>query len=117
LLIFFPALHINGIVRAGGAGLNTTKQCLPDTRKETINERFQWIHMTGSYIPRFLWLSGPACKGKSAIARAIAKRWDVMRSIQSFGGMIAQHSALIPVSTSISTKKLHYITKIHQNCF
>jgi hypothetical protein len=57
---------------AEGAGLDTGKQCLPGTRTEIISEITNWINSTEDNVKRVLWLSGPAGKGKSAIAHTIA---------------------------------------------
>jgi len=55
-----------------GAGRDTGKQCLPGTRTEIISEITDWVNSTGDDVQRVLWLSGPAGKGKSAIAHTIA---------------------------------------------
>jgi len=57
---------------AAAAGLNTTKHCLPGTREDILSEIKSWISETGEDVPRVLWLSGTAGKGKSAIAHTIA---------------------------------------------
>ncbi|KAG2368295.1 hypothetical protein BDR07DRAFT_120736 [Suillus spraguei] len=57
---------------AAGAGLDPFKCCLPDTRDELLTEIKSWIGSTGEDVPRVLWLSGMAGKGKSAIAHTIA---------------------------------------------
>ncbi|KAG2366970.1 hypothetical protein BDR07DRAFT_1273031, partial [Suillus spraguei] len=63
---------------AEAAGLDTRKECLPGTRKEILSQITDWVNSTGDNVPRVLWLSGPAGKGKSAIAHTIAKwRKDV----------------------------------------
>src|SRR6267154_5177269 len=59
---------------AAGAGLDTRKQCLPGTRMEILSQITDWINSIGDDVPRVMWLSGPAGKGKSAIAHTIA-RW------------------------------------------
>src|SRR6267154_1260113 len=59
---------------AAGAGLDTRKQCLPGTRMEILFQITEWINSIGDDVPRVMWLSGPAGKGKSAIAHTIA-RW------------------------------------------
>jgi hypothetical protein len=58
---------------ADGAGLDTRKECLQGTRTEILSEITEWVNSTGENVPRVLWLSGPAGKGKSAIAHTIAK--------------------------------------------
>jgi len=57
---------------ADGAGRDTGKQCLPGTRTEIISEITNWVNSTRDDVQRVLWLSGPAGKGKSAIAHTIA---------------------------------------------
>jgi len=66
-------LELGGITYAEGAGLDTRKQCLQGTRTEILSEITEWVNSTGDNVPRVLWLSGPAGKGKSAIAHTIAK--------------------------------------------
>ncbi|KAH7907518.1 hypothetical protein BJ138DRAFT_1014364, partial [Hygrophoropsis aurantiaca] len=65
-------MDLNGIVCASGAGLITGKQCLPGTRAEILAEISGWINSSGDDVPQVLWLSGPAGKGKSAIAHTVA---------------------------------------------
>src|SRR6267154_849865 len=59
---------------AAGAGLDTGKQCLTGTRMEILSQITEWINSIGDDVPRVMLLSGPAGKGKSAIAHTIA-RW------------------------------------------
>ncbi|KIK38627.1 hypothetical protein CY34DRAFT_14919 [Suillus luteus UH-Slu-Lm8-n1] len=66
-------LDLSGMTYADGAGLDTRKQCLQGTRAEILSEITEWVNSTGDNVPRVLWLSGPAGKGKSAIAHTIAK--------------------------------------------
>jgi hypothetical protein len=65
-------LNLSGMTYAAGAGLDTTKQCLRGTRTEILSQITDWVNSTGDNVPRVLWLSGPAGKGKSAIAHTIA---------------------------------------------
>ncbi|KAG2343552.1 WD40 repeat-like protein [Suillus weaverae] len=65
-------LDLSGMAYAEGAGLDTGKLCLPGTRTEIISEIMDWVNSTGDDVQRVLWLSGPAGKGKSAIAHTIA---------------------------------------------
>src|SRR5882757_8359704 len=65
-------LDFSGMEYASGAGMNTTKRCLPGTREDILSEIKSWISSTGEDVPRILWLSGTAGKGKSAIAHTIA---------------------------------------------
>jgi hypothetical protein len=60
------------MVYAGGAGVDTAKQCLSGTRTDILSQITKWIHNSGDSVPRVMWLSGPAGKGKSAIAHTIA---------------------------------------------
>jgi hypothetical protein len=69
-------LDLIGMTYADGAGLDTRKQCLQGTRKEILSEIAEWVKSTGDNVPRVLWLSGPAGKGKSAIAHTIAKWFE-----------------------------------------
>ncbi|KAG2095320.1 uncharacterized protein F5147DRAFT_584671, partial [Suillus discolor] len=57
---------------AKGAGLDTMKQCLQGTRTGILSQITDWINGSGDAAQRVLWLSGPAGKGKSAIAHTIA---------------------------------------------
>jgi hypothetical protein len=61
---------------AEGAGLDTRKQCLEGTRTDILSQITEWVNSTGDNVPRVLWLSGPAGKGKSAIAHTIAKWFE-----------------------------------------
>ncbi|KAG2067639.1 hypothetical protein BDR04DRAFT_1026937, partial [Suillus decipiens] len=61
---------------AEGAGLDTRRDCLQGTRMEILSQITDWVNSTGDDIPRVLWLSGPAGKGKSAIAHTIAKWFE-----------------------------------------
>ncbi|KAG6329168.1 hypothetical protein ID866_9921, partial [Astraeus odoratus] len=65
-------VHLNSMSYAEGAGLNTSKQCLQGTRTEILGEIVDWIHSRDPNVPRVLWLSGQAGKGKSAIAHTVA---------------------------------------------
>jgi len=57
---------------AAGAGLDTTKQCLPGTRTDILFQITEWIYDSGDDAQCVLWLSGPAGTGKSTIAHTIA---------------------------------------------
>ncbi|KAG6326497.1 hypothetical protein ID866_12592, partial [Astraeus odoratus] len=61
-------VELNSIAYATGAGLNTSKKCLEDTRIEILGEIVDWINDHGDAARRIFWLSGQAGKGKSAIA-------------------------------------------------
>ncbi|KAG2344492.1 hypothetical protein BDR05DRAFT_189862, partial [Suillus weaverae] len=69
-------LDLSGMTYAEGAGLDTRKQCLEGTRTEILSQITEWVNSTGDNVPRVLWLSGPAGKGKSAIAHTIAKWFE-----------------------------------------
>ncbi|KAG2127907.1 uncharacterized protein EDB93DRAFT_1269722 [Suillus bovinus] len=69
-------LDLSGVTYADGAGLNTRKQCLQGTCTEILSQITEWVNSTGDDIPCMLWLSGPAGKGKLAIAHTIAKWFE-----------------------------------------
>lgn len=62
------------MVYVDGAGRDTSKLCLPGTRGDILSKITDWIDSTREDVPRVLWLSGTAGKGKSAIAHTIANR-------------------------------------------
>ncbi|KAI6167656.1 hypothetical protein EDD17DRAFT_855067 [Pisolithus thermaeus] len=64
-------LSLEGMVYAGGAGVNKTKKCLDGTRTEILTEIVSWIQNNDENVPRILWLHGQAGRGKSAIAHTI----------------------------------------------
>jgi hypothetical protein len=68
---------------AKGAGIDTGKQCLQGTRTEILSQIKEWVTSTGDNVQRVLWLSGPAGKGKSAIAHTIAKWSEDMGGLGS----------------------------------
>ncbi|KIK15143.1 hypothetical protein PISMIDRAFT_335548, partial [Pisolithus microcarpus 441] len=74
-------LNFEGMAYAGGAGLNTTKKCLDDTRTEILRDIMNWINDPDLAAPRILWLHGQAGRGKSAIAHTIAS-W-----VEDVGGL------------------------------
>ncbi|KAG6330502.1 hypothetical protein ID866_8587, partial [Astraeus odoratus] len=74
-------VHLNNMSYAEGAGLNTSKQCLQGTRTEILGEIVDWVHSHDPNVPRVLWLSGQAGKGKSAIAHTVAT-W-----VEELGGL------------------------------
>ncbi|KIK41433.1 hypothetical protein CY34DRAFT_13061 [Suillus luteus UH-Slu-Lm8-n1] len=76
-------LDVSGMEYVSGAGRNTSKNCIPGTREDILSEIKCWIRSTGEDVPRVLWLSGTAGKGKSSIAHTIAN-WSHER-----GGMQA----------------------------
>jgi hypothetical protein len=68
---------------AAGAGLDTTKQCLPGTRTDILFQITEWINDSRDAAQRMLWLSGPAGTGKSAIAHTIANWFDDLGGLGS----------------------------------
>ncbi|KAG2040347.1 hypothetical protein BDR03DRAFT_858501, partial [Suillus americanus] len=64
---------LGSVTYADSAGLDTRKECLQGTRTEILSDIMEWVNSTGDNAQRVLWLSGPAGKGKSAIAHTIAK--------------------------------------------
>jgi hypothetical protein len=50
---------------------------------EIISEIMAWVNSTEDNVKRVLWLSGPAGKGKSAIAHTIAKSFNDMGGLGS----------------------------------
>src|SRR6267154_5289216 len=63
---------LSGMEYARGAGLDTTKKCLPGTREAIIEEIIAWINNTEDDAPGVFWLHGNAGTGKSTIAQTIA---------------------------------------------
>ncbi|KAG2347247.1 hypothetical protein BDR05DRAFT_722495, partial [Suillus weaverae] len=76
-------LDLSGMPYAAGAGLDTTKQCLPGTRTDMLSQITEWINDGGDTAQRVLWLSGPAGKGKSAIAHTIANWFNDLGGLGS----------------------------------
>ncbi|KAG2112309.1 uncharacterized protein F5147DRAFT_684598, partial [Suillus discolor] len=76
-------LNLSGITYAAGAGLDTAKQCLSGTRTEILSQITEWINSDGDSVPRVMWLSGSAGRGKSAIAHTIAKWFEEMGGLGS----------------------------------
>ena len=72
---------LRGMEYATDAGLDTYKCCLRDTRNDLLAEIKSWIRSVGEDVPRVLWLSGTAGRGKSAIAHTISN-WS-----NEFGGL------------------------------
>jgi WD40 repeat protein len=69
-------LDLSGMTYADSAGRDTRKQCLPGTRAKILSDIIEFVNRTGDNVPCVLWLSGPAGKGKSAIAHTIAKWFE-----------------------------------------
>ncbi|KAG2349201.1 hypothetical protein BDR05DRAFT_408106, partial [Suillus weaverae] len=76
-------LDLSGMPYAAGAGLDTTKQCLPGTRTDILSRITEWINDSGDTAQRVLWLSGPAGKGKSAVAHTIANWFNDLGGLGS----------------------------------
>ncbi|KAG2369752.1 hypothetical protein BDR07DRAFT_1604574 [Suillus spraguei] len=76
-------LDLSGMPYAAGAGLDTTKQCLPGTRTDILSQITEWINDSGDAAQRVLWLSGPAGTGKSAIAHTVADWFDDLGGLGS----------------------------------
>ncbi|GJJ10992.1 hypothetical protein Clacol_005221 [Clathrus columnatus] len=77
-------LYLDSLPYAGGAGLNTGKQCLLGTRTEVLDEIVDWINNADESCPRLFWLAGPAGVGKSAIAHSIAVQFESIGRLGSF---------------------------------
>ncbi|KAG2361466.1 hypothetical protein BDR07DRAFT_1485851 [Suillus spraguei] len=72
-------LDLSGMSYAAGAGRDTTKQCLLGTRTDILSQITEWINDSRDTAQCVLWLSGPAGKGKSAIAHTIANWFKRLR--------------------------------------
>ena len=59
-------LDFKDMVYVDCAGRDTSKCCLPGTRKSILSEIKDWIYRTGEDAQWIFWLSGTAGKGKSA---------------------------------------------------
>ena len=69
---------------ANGARFDPDKGCLPGTREVIIGEIVQWVNSpNGDDVPRIFFLGGVAGSGKSAIAHAIAKLFDMQKRLGS----------------------------------
>ncbi|KAH7928957.1 WD40 repeat-like protein [Leucogyrophana mollusca] len=67
---------LNDMPYAEGARFDPEKGCLPGTREHIIEEISDWVNGSGDDPPRMFFLSGVAGSGKSAIAHAIAQRFE-----------------------------------------
>ena len=74
---------LNSMPYVRGAGLNTEKICLEDTRREILEEITDWINSTEDDTPRIFWLHGSAGTGKSSIAHTIADRFRRLERLGS----------------------------------
>ena len=85
----FDALHtatdfdLNTMPYVSGAGLDTGKLCLEDTRQEILEEITDWINRTEENTPRIFWLHGSAGTGKSSIAHTVADRFKKLERLGS----------------------------------
>src|SRR5258707_3382224 len=85
----FDALYIatdfdlDSMPYISGAGLDTGKICLEDTRQEILEEITDWINRTEDNTPRIFWLHGSAGTGKSSIAHTIADRFKKLERLGS----------------------------------
>ncbi|KIK13405.1 hypothetical protein PISMIDRAFT_118949 [Pisolithus microcarpus 441] len=76
-------LNIEGMAYAGGAGLNTMKKCLENTRREILEDIITWVNDASPDAPCILWLHGQAGRGKSAVAHTIASWFKDMGGLGS----------------------------------
>ena len=67
----------------GGAGLDTQKLCLEETRHEILDEITTWINNIEDNTPCVFWLHGNAGTGKSSIAHTIADRFKKLGRLGS----------------------------------
>ncbi|CCL98577.1 uncharacterized protein FIBRA_00578 [Fibroporia radiculosa] len=65
-------MDLSSLDYATGAGINTSKRCLPGTRIKVLSKITDFVYATGDDAKQIFWLSGTAGKGKSAIAHTIA---------------------------------------------
>ena len=68
-------VDLNSMPYVSGAGLDTGKICLEDTRRGVLGEITDWINMTEDNTRPIFWLHGGAGTGKSFIAHTIADRF------------------------------------------
>jgi len=67
----------------GGAGLDTQRVCLEETRHEILDEITTWINNIEDNTSRVFWLHGNAGTGKSSIAHTIADRFKKLGRLGS----------------------------------
>ncbi|OJA14567.1 hypothetical protein AZE42_06365 [Rhizopogon vesiculosus] len=75
---------LDGMGYAASAGLIASKCCLHGTRVNLLTEIKSWICSTGEDVPRVLWLSGAAGKGKSAVAHTISNWSNELGGLGAF---------------------------------
>lgn len=76
-------LELTNLSHVFGAGLNTEKLCLPDTRTAIVDEISDWINSTEN-VPRVCFLAGEAGTGKSTIAHTIGHRFKELGRLGAF---------------------------------
>ncbi|KAG2078675.1 hypothetical protein BDR04DRAFT_1064436 [Suillus decipiens] len=77
-------IDFSGIEPVTGAGLDTSRCCLPGTRETILSDIKFWICNAGEDKQRVLWLSGTAGTGKSTIAHTIAKWFDELGGLTAY---------------------------------
>ena len=77
------AVDLNGMLYAGGAGLDKQKLCLEGTREELLQEISDWVNNVEEDTPRIFWLHGPAGTGKSSIAHTIGHQFRELERLGS----------------------------------
>lgn len=85
-LIILPGgdFDLNSIEYAKGAtGYNTSKQCLPTTRVQILDDISNWVNDQKEGASNVMWISGGAGTGKSTIAHTIARRFSELGSLGS----------------------------------
>jgi hypothetical protein len=77
---------LSGMPYGEGARYDLDKGCMPGTRQDIIEEISQWINSPNTdedTVPRIFFLTGVAGYGKSAIAHAVARRFDQLGRLGS----------------------------------
>ncbi|KAF8157858.1 hypothetical protein B0H34DRAFT_768765, partial [Crassisporium funariophilum] len=86
---------LNSIPYVSGAGLDTRKLCLKDTRIGILDEITAWINNNEDDAQRIFWLHGKAGSGKSFIAHTIANRFKRLERLGSCycfnSNLLAEH--------------------------
>lgn len=77
--------ELKGIPYADGAGHQTEKVCLPNTRQQLLDEIVNWVNTSDlNSSERVLWLSGLAGTGKSTIAHTVAHVFELHQRLGTF---------------------------------